>query len=46
MEVGRKEVGGLALMGLTVDSPIPAEVLAAIEREVGTQRAVSLVLPD
>jgi D-3-phosphoglycerate dehydrogenase len=46
MEVGRKEAGGLALMGLTVDSPIPADVLAAIEREVGTQRAVSLVLPD
>ncbi len=45
MEVGRKEAGGSALMGLTVDSPIPAGVLAEIERAVGTQRARSLVLP-
>ncbi len=38
MEVGRTAAGGLALMVLTVDSPIPAEVLSAIERTVGTDR--------
>ena len=45
MEVGRKQAGGLALMGLTLDSPIPQEVLAAIEQAVGTKRAHSLTLP-
>jgi D-3-phosphoglycerate dehydrogenase / 2-oxoglutarate reductase len=45
MEVGRKEVGGAALMGLTVDSPIPAEVLAEIEQTVGAKRAHSIVVP-
>jgi D-3-phosphoglycerate dehydrogenase / 2-oxoglutarate reductase len=38
MEVGRTAAGGLALMVLTVDSPIPPEVLSAIERAVGTDR--------
>jgi D-3-phosphoglycerate dehydrogenase / 2-oxoglutarate reductase len=46
MEVGRKAAGGLALMGLTVDSPIPAEILQGIEREVGTETARFLELPD
>jgi D-3-phosphoglycerate dehydrogenase len=45
MEVGRKEAGGPALMGLTVDSPIPQSVLSEIERSVGTERARVLVLP-
>jgi D-3-phosphoglycerate dehydrogenase len=45
MEVGRRQAGGLALMGLTVDSPIPAAVLQEIERVVGTERARSMVLP-
>ena len=45
MEVGRKEAGGPALMGITVDSPIPGPVLAEIARAVGAQRARSLVLP-
>ena len=45
MEVGRKEIGGLALMGLTVDSPIPPDVLAGIEREIGAERARSLIIP-
>jgi len=45
MEVGRKEAGGTALMGLTVDSPIPPKVLADIEREIGAERARSLILP-
>jgi D-3-phosphoglycerate dehydrogenase / 2-oxoglutarate reductase len=44
MEVGRKEEGGTALMGLTVDSPIPSGVLADIEREIGAERARLLVL--
>jgi D-3-phosphoglycerate dehydrogenase / 2-oxoglutarate reductase len=45
MEVGRKQAGGLALMGLTVDSPIPADVLGQIEQAVGAKRARSLELP-
>jgi len=45
MEVGRKEAGGPALMGLTVDSPIPSEVLAAIEQAVGAKQAHSIVVP-
>jgi D-3-phosphoglycerate dehydrogenase len=44
MEVGRKEAGGLALMGLTVDSPIPANVLDAITSEVGMKSARSMSL--
>ncbi|HJP64836.1 MAG TPA: phosphoglycerate dehydrogenase, partial [Actinomycetota bacterium] len=39
MEVGRKQAGGLALMGLTVDSPIPTDVLGQIEQAVGAKRA-------
>ncbi|HEX8099500.1 MAG TPA: phosphoglycerate dehydrogenase [Actinomycetota bacterium] len=45
MEVGRRQAGGLALMCVSVDSPIPSEVLAQIERSVGTQRMRSLTLP-
>jgi D-3-phosphoglycerate dehydrogenase len=45
MEVGRKEAGGSALMALTVDSRIPADVLAGIERQIGAERARFLVLP-
>jgi D-3-phosphoglycerate dehydrogenase len=45
MEVGRKQAGGQAVMGLTVDSPIPAGVLSDIERIIGTERTRSLVLP-
>jgi len=45
MEVGRKQAGGLALMGLTIDSPILAEQLAEIERIVGAKRAHALELP-
>jgi D-3-phosphoglycerate dehydrogenase len=45
MEVGRKQAGGLALMGLTVDSPIPPDVLGQIEQAVGAKRARSLELP-
>jgi D-3-phosphoglycerate dehydrogenase len=42
MEVGRKEAGGLALMCLTVDSPIPAEVLDRIVVAVGMKSARQL----
>jgi D-3-phosphoglycerate dehydrogenase len=45
MEVGRREAGGPALMALTVDVPIPADVLAGIEREIGAERARSLLVP-
>jgi D-3-phosphoglycerate dehydrogenase len=44
MEVGRREAGGLALMGLTVDSPIPDEALDQIVEAVGTKSARSIVL--
>ena len=44
MEVGRKEAGGLALMGLTVDSPIPDDVLDRIVAAVGMKSARSIVL--
>jgi D-3-phosphoglycerate dehydrogenase len=46
MEVGRKEAGGPALMGLSVDSPIPTETLGEIERAIGATRSRSLELPD
>jgi D-3-phosphoglycerate dehydrogenase len=44
MEVSRREQGGLALMGLTVDSPIPDDILAEIVSRVGADRARSIVL--
>jgi len=46
MEVGRTTAGGVALMGLTVDSAIPEAILAEIERAVGTEGAHFLELPD
>jgi D-3-phosphoglycerate dehydrogenase len=42
MEVGRKEAGGLALMCLTVDSPIPPDVLDRIVAAVGMKSARQL----
>jgi D-3-phosphoglycerate dehydrogenase len=45
MEVGRRRAGGMALMGLAVDSPIPPEVMSRIEQAVGTNRARALTLP-
>ncbi|MGH2656463.1 MAG: phosphoglycerate dehydrogenase [Actinomycetota bacterium] len=44
MEVGRKEAGGLALMCLTVDSPIPPEVLDRIVEAVGMKSARQVTL--
>ncbi len=45
MEVGRTQAGGLALMGLTVDSPIPPDKLQEIERAIGAKQAKALELP-
>jgi D-3-phosphoglycerate dehydrogenase len=44
MEVGRREAGGLALMGLAVDSPIPPEILDRIVETVGMKSARSIML--
>jgi D-3-phosphoglycerate dehydrogenase len=44
MEVGRKEAGGLALMCLTVDSPIPPEVLDRMVEAVGMKSARQVTL--
>jgi D-3-phosphoglycerate dehydrogenase / 2-oxoglutarate reductase len=44
MEVGRKGAGGDALMGLTVDSPVPPDVLRTVADAIDahTIRAVTL----
>ena len=45
MEVGRRQAGGTALMGMAVDSAIPATTLFEIERAVQAERARSIALP-
>jgi D-3-phosphoglycerate dehydrogenase / 2-oxoglutarate reductase len=45
MEVGRKSEGGEALMGLTVDGPIPSQVLEHIGATIGASRLRSITLP-
>jgi D-3-phosphoglycerate dehydrogenase / 2-oxoglutarate reductase len=35
MDVGRPARGGTALMGLTLDSPVPPEVTERIAQEIG-----------
>jgi D-3-phosphoglycerate dehydrogenase len=46
MDVGRNTSGGTALMGLTLDSPVPAEVLAEIARTIEAYGdPVFIVLP-
>jgi D-3-phosphoglycerate dehydrogenase len=40
MQVARNERGGQALVALTVDTGIPADVLAAIVSEVGAEVSV------
>jgi len=45
MQVSRDEAGGQALIALTVDSAIPADVLAKIAVEVGAISARSVDLP-
>ena len=44
MQVARDKAGGEALMALTVDSAIPAEVVERIAKEIGARvsRSVSL----
>jgi D-3-phosphoglycerate dehydrogenase len=46
MQVGRREAGGEALMTLTVDSAIPAEVMDRIVAEIGAHEGVAVHLPD
>ena len=45
MEVGRQSEGGSALMGLTVDSPVPSEVLDRVAEEIGATRLRAITLP-
>jgi len=45
MEVGRKAEGGDALMGLTVDSPVPTAVLDQIAEAIGATRLRTVTLP-
>jgi D-3-phosphoglycerate dehydrogenase / 2-oxoglutarate reductase len=45
MEVGRKSVGGEALMALTVDSPVPPEVLASIADAIDAERTRAVTMP-
>ena len=45
MEVGRRSQGGLAVMGLTLDGPVPATALDRIVDEIRAERAHSIVLP-
>jgi D-3-phosphoglycerate dehydrogenase len=44
MQVSRDEVGGTALMAITVDSPVSEAVLAKITKEVGASSAHSVSL--
>jgi D-3-phosphoglycerate dehydrogenase len=46
MDVGRPTRGGTALMGLTLDSPAPPEVIEEIRADVGAGPARFIVLPD
>jgi D-3-phosphoglycerate dehydrogenase len=46
MDVGRRSSGGTALMGLTLDSPVPVGVTDRIAREIGAYDApIFIVLP-
>jgi D-3-phosphoglycerate dehydrogenase len=45
MEVGRKSEGGDALMGLTVDAPVAADVLDDVGRQIGATRLRTIHLP-
>jgi len=44
MQVGRKEAGGQALMGITVDTPISAPLLERIAEQAGMDAAWSIEL--
>ena len=45
MQVARDKAGGEALMAITVDSAIPAEIVALVQKETGSHvaRTVTLV---
>jgi D-3-phosphoglycerate dehydrogenase len=43
--VGRRAAGGLALMTLTTDGAVPPNVLERMVREIGADRARSIVVP-
>ena len=45
MDVGRKNEGGDALMCLTVDAPVPPDVLSNIAEEIGASRLRAITLP-
>jgi D-3-phosphoglycerate dehydrogenase len=44
MQVGRKEAGGKALMGITVDTRLDAVLLAKIKADAGMNHAWSVEL--
>lgn len=44
MQVGRKKMGGQALMGINVDTPVPDDVLDKIVAEAGIEKAWSVEL--
>jgi len=44
MQVGRREAGGQALMGITVDSQISAALLERIREQAGMDEAWSIEL--
>jgi len=46
MDVGRGTRGGTALMGLTLDSPVPPEVIERVRAEIEAGPAHFIVLPD
>jgi D-3-phosphoglycerate dehydrogenase len=47
MDVGRSSTGGTALMGLTLDSPVPPDVIERIAQEIGAYDApIFIVLSD
>jgi D-3-phosphoglycerate dehydrogenase len=45
-QVARKTAGGLALMAVTTDTHIPAEVLDRIASEIGADRVRQITLPE
>jgi D-3-phosphoglycerate dehydrogenase / 2-oxoglutarate reductase len=46
MDVGRPSIGGTALMGLTLDSPVPQHVVEEIRSAIEAGPARFIVLPD
>ncbi len=46
MQVGRNHQGGEALMAITVDSPVPVEILTAVQAETGANTVRTVVLAN